>query len=123
MRNVCTVVSLNVVGRKPQEVSLIHSCVTVRSASAEVNLLTLSCMTNHSASCFTRECPYVSCRCEAYFVHLLCDRPFLRKQCFSLFKVSGDTNTPLCLSGHREIPTIIVLLQLASDWLYLGPGH
>ena len=30
-------------------------------------------------------------------------------QCLSLLKVSGDTNTPLLLSGHREIPITLPL--------------
>ena len=43
---------------------------------AEVNLLTRSCMTNPSAACLTRGCPYMICRSDAYLTILLCDGPF-----------------------------------------------
>ena len=68
---------LNVGGHRQPEASLTHSCVTVRSTAnlSRGILLTRSCMTNRSVACLTRGCPDPTCRSEAYFEHLLCDRP------------------------------------------------
>ena len=103
---VTTMVCLTVDGHIPPEASLKRSTVwpsAPQLTSAEVNLLTRSCMTNRSAVCLTRRRPYLTCRSEAYLAHLLCDNRSDATQYLLLLKVPGDTNTLPYLSGHREI--------------------
>ena len=56
---------------------VLHTAVWLsapRLTSDKVDLLTRSCMTTRSAACFTRGCPYLACRSEAYLARLLCDK-------------------------------------------------
>ena len=97
---------------QPPEVSPTHSCVTVwpsapQLTSAEINILTCSCMTNRFAVCLTRCCPYLTCR-SRLSSHTCCVTAAPRLSnvsCYSryrgiltaLYRLQGDTNSLLTM--------------------------